>query len=142
MKNLQEFLIKKRQEYKLSLREASKIIGISHTYLNNLEKGYDPRNHIQTKPTPDTVMRISKAYDASYEYLMKLSDYLPEDTSLLSKEAERDVEKRFNILKRDLIESFEEFHISGVPLSTDTLEILLDSLSFGLRNAKIVNKHS
>ena len=59
--NLQEFLIDKRKELNLSLRTAASLIGISHTYLNTLEKGVDPRNDIPTKPTPETLELISNA---------------------------------------------------------------------------------
>ena len=140
MKNLQEFLINKRKELKLSLRNAANLIGISHTYLNTLEKGVDPRNSIPTKPTPETLELIAKAYDASYEYLMKLTGYLPEIKKELEAKDEKDIEKRINKLKQDLMESSEGFMLSGEPISKEAIDSILDVLAFGVRNAKIINK--
>lgn len=89
MQNLQSFLMNKRKELKLSLRNAADLIGISHSYLNTLEKGVDPRNNAPVNPTPETLQLISKAYNTSYEYLMRLSGYLnneSKDENKLSKE--------------------------------------------------------
>ncbi len=68
MKTLQEMLIKKRG--KMSIREAAKLIGISHSYLIRLEKGIDPRSGAPISPTPEVLRLISKAYNIEYEILM------------------------------------------------------------------------
>lgn len=52
MNNFSNIIKEKRLAMKLSLRNASRLIGISHTYLNNLEKGFDHRTDIKNKPTP------------------------------------------------------------------------------------------
>lgn len=143
MENLQEFLITKRNELKLSLRSAAEIIGISHSYLSTLEKGTDTRNNTPVKPTPETLQLISNAYGVSYEFLMKLAGYLIEDSakkSELSEEEEKDVEKRIAKLKQDFYEKGEGFMLSGEPLSPEAMESILDALSFGIRQAKIINK--
>lgn len=59
-----------------SLREASKRIGISHTYLDTLEKGFDKRSKVPVKASPDTLRMISTAYDYSYEKLMLAAGYM------------------------------------------------------------------
>ncbi|TQR21830.1 helix-turn-helix domain-containing protein [Psychrobacillus vulpis] len=61
---------------KESLREASKRIGISHTYLDTIEKGFDKRSGKQVKPTPETLRLISNAYKYDYEELMREAGYL------------------------------------------------------------------
>lgn len=76
MENLGDFLLNQRKELKLSLRNAANLIGISHSYLNILEKGLDPRNNVPVKPTPETLKLISNAYNVPYEYLMRLSGYI------------------------------------------------------------------
>lgn len=76
MDNLQNLLINKRKKLKLSLRDAAKLIGISHTYLSMLEKGNDPRTGFPINPTPETLNLISKAYNLSYEKLMIISGYI------------------------------------------------------------------
>lgn len=143
MENLQEFLISKRKELKLSLRNAAELMGISHSYLSTLEKGTDTRNNTPVKPTPETLQLISKAYGVSYEYLMRLTGYLAEDTAKapkLSEKEELDVEKRIAKLRQDFYENGEGFMLSGEPLSQEAMESILDALSFGIRQAKIINK--
>lgn len=81
MSNLQNIIIKKRKELKLSLREAAKLIGISHSYLSTLEKGIDPRTGSPINPTPETLKLISKAYNISYETLMQAAGYIENDSS-------------------------------------------------------------
>jgi len=70
MDTLQEILINKRKDLGLSLRKAAKLIGISHSYLNNLEKGIDPNTKAPVNPTPETLSLISKAYKIDYNELM------------------------------------------------------------------------
>lgn len=61
---------------KMSLREASEMIGISHTYLDTIEKGFDKRSGKQINPSPDTLRLISNAYRYSYVKLLKLAGYI------------------------------------------------------------------
>lgn len=83
MKTLSEILKNKRKELKLSLRKAAELIGISHSYLNNLEKGIDPRTKTFNKPTPETLKLISDAYKIDYNELMIASGYVtPSDISV------------------------------------------------------------
>ncbi|WP_139364836.1 helix-turn-helix domain-containing protein [Sutcliffiella halmapala] len=67
---------------KESLRDASKKIGISHTYLDTIEKGFDKRSGKPVKPTPETLELISNAYSYPYDELMKNAGYLKEDITL------------------------------------------------------------
>ncbi|WP_103108815.1 helix-turn-helix domain-containing protein [Brevibacillus reuszeri] len=62
-----------------SLREIERISGVSHTYLSSLEKGVDPRSGNPITPTPETLNKLSKAYNFSYRQLMKLAGYLDEE---------------------------------------------------------------
>lgn len=79
MNNLSKILKDKRKELKLSLRKASELIGISNTYLGNLEKGFDPRTKAPYKPTPETLKLISEAYKIDYNELMIASGYVTPD---------------------------------------------------------------
>lgn len=75
MINLNEFgrkIKKLRLDKKESLRTASSNIGISHTYLDSLEKGYDPRTKKERKPTSDVVLKIAEYYDYPFLKLMQL----------------------------------------------------------------------
>lgn len=68
----------KKLRGKESLREASKRIGISHTYLDTIEKGYDKRSGKTVNPSPDTLRMISEAYNYPYIKLLKLAGYIDE----------------------------------------------------------------
>ncbi|HEC2192897.1 TPA: helix-turn-helix transcriptional regulator [Staphylococcus delphini] len=58
---------------KRSLREASKNIGISHTYLDSLEKGYDFRTGKERKPTIEVINKISKYYKYDFFELSRMA---------------------------------------------------------------------
>jgi transcriptional regulator with XRE-family HTH domain len=73
---------------KLSLRNAADKIGISHTYLDTIEKGFDKRSGKKVKPTPETLKLISKAYDYDYKQLMKIAGYIDEEEQQNDKSSE------------------------------------------------------
>lgn len=105
----------KKLRGKKSLRYAAKKAGISHTYLNVVEKGYDLRSGSPVKATPDTLRALSVAYSHPYEDLMKRAGYIEEN----EKESEyslpeevilnviKEAEKEYNVNLRDdpLVES-------------------------------------
>jgi len=76
---------------KMSLREASEKIGISHTYLDTIEKGFDKRSGKHVNPSPDTLRLISNAYNYPYINLLRLAGYIDE-----AKE-----EEEFEVFKND-----------------------------------------
>lgn len=78
MNELGEFLKKKRG--KKSLREVAKECGISHTYLDTLEKGYDPRTKKERKPSPEVLQKLAAYYKVEYTYLMYLAGYIDKYT--------------------------------------------------------------
>ena len=62
------------------MRDAATKIGISHGYLDKLEKGVDPRTQTNNKPTPDTLKLIAAAYHLDYMSLMVLCGYVELNT--------------------------------------------------------------
>lgn len=64
-----------------SLREASKLTGISHNYLSIVERGLDPRSGAPVSPTPETLKKLSEAYQYDYEELMKKAGYIEGDST-------------------------------------------------------------
>lgn len=60
----------KRLEKGLSLREASALIGISHTYLSALENGRDPRSKKSVTPSAGVVFNVCKAYGLDFVELI------------------------------------------------------------------------
>lgn len=61
---------------KESIRSASRNIGISHTYLDSLEKGIDPRTGKERKPTIEVIKKISKYYNYDLLELLNISGLL------------------------------------------------------------------
>jgi transcriptional regulator with XRE-family HTH domain len=46
-----------------SIREVARAIGVSHTYLTTLEKGYDPRTKKPRKPNPNVLNKLASYYN-------------------------------------------------------------------------------
>lgn len=135
MNALTDTLLKRRQELKLSLRKAAELIGISHSYLSNLEKGIDPRTNAPINPTPEILRLISKAYNLNYDELMYFAGYLnPSDEvnkyndKMYSEEIKSQVKefiKKYNgdnkAITRELNAKIEEFKQNNLNLSDDLL---------------------
>ncbi|MFE4764417.1 helix-turn-helix domain-containing protein [Bacillus mycoides] len=71
--NFGEYLMKKRKERNISIRELSRRTGISHPYLSQLENG---RND---NPQPDKLRKLSIELNVNYLDLMIKAGYLTED---------------------------------------------------------------
>lgn len=78
MENLSRLLRQLRGEE--PLRDVAKRAGISHAYLNQLEKGVDPRTGKPLKPSADTLKGIARAYNYPYERLLEAAGYISPDT--------------------------------------------------------------
>lgn len=82
MEEISKRLKEVREARNLGVREAADMIGISHTYLDTLEKGRDPRTGKPVNPTLDTLVKISEGYDIPLQELLQLDDDTNEDDSL------------------------------------------------------------
>jgi len=82
MNELGDLLKEHRKKKSKSIRAASEEIGISHTYLDSLEKGYDPRTKKERKPTPDVLKKIAKYYHVPYITLLRISGYFGENKDM------------------------------------------------------------
>lgn len=76
MNEFGNFLKEIREQKELSVRKASEKIGISHTYLDSLEKGFDPRTKKERKPTPEVLKKLSKGLGIDYNALMYGAGYI------------------------------------------------------------------
>ena len=76
MMTLARLLSERRKADRLSLRETAQLIGISHGYLDKLEKGVDSRTGTKNNPTPETLQMIASAYHWDYQYLLKICGYM------------------------------------------------------------------
>lgn len=70
---LGNFVREYRKEHGLSLRDFGKICGISHTTIDCIEKGYDPRTGKSINITNATISRLSNAMGVSPATLVDLS---------------------------------------------------------------------
>lgn len=100
MENFSKLLKDKRKAMRLSLRSAAELIGISHTYLDKLEKGIDSRTGISNKPTPDTLKLISNAYNISYIELLECCDYMPSPNDMSTTDYSMDTSELLEITNR------------------------------------------
>lgn len=120
-------LIKKLRG-KRPLREVAEQAGISHTYLSDLEKGVRRGSKTPVRPSPVTLMGLSKALSCPYESLMKSAGYLNE---------ERDTRNQKDI-KKILEES--EVMFDGMPLDEEDKRRVEDVLTGLFWEAKEMNK--
>jgi len=57
------------------LREFSEALGISHAYLNKLERGTDPRTGKPITPTVETLTKIAEGLNMSLKKFMTMCGY-------------------------------------------------------------------
>ncbi|WP_245856084.1 helix-turn-helix domain-containing protein [Paenibacillus rigui] len=63
----------------MSLREAAKKSGLSHAYIRDLELERNRSTNEKITPSPDTLQKLSLAYDYSYTDLMIKAGHLAEE---------------------------------------------------------------
>ncbi|AFO72105.1 TPA: helix-turn-helix transcriptional regulator [Clostridioides difficile] len=89
MQTLAEIIKEYRSEHNLSLREFSNLCGVSHTYIDKIEKNRDPRNGKAVEPTLDMLEKMSFGLNLTLkELLTKLGKIQPntqQDDELLKK---------------------------------------------------------
>ena len=134
------FLHELRKKDNSSLREFSERLGISHTYLDKLEKGYDPRTKKPVAPTVETVNMIADSLKMPREELMRIGGFIePSPTvSQLTQKEERDIAKELDDILSGM--NSDSLMFDGEPLDEETKELLRASLESSLRMAKIIAK--
>lgn len=100
-----------------SLRDAANKIGISHTYLDTIEKGFDKRSGSPIKPTPETLRLLSDAYNYPYEKLMKVAGYIEEVEVIGGND-------KFEYYRRKINEEFPDIDLMFKDMATLTGEDL------------------
>jgi len=78
MKNLGEFIKEKREAMGLSLRDASKLSGVSHTHIRDIEDG-------RSTPSFEMVMKFLKAYIVDIGEFLSQTGYLPPNVEPVKK---------------------------------------------------------
>ncbi|OPX83415.1 MAG: helix-turn-helix protein [Pelotomaculum sp. PtaB.Bin104] len=85
MKNIGEIIKAKRKEKKLSLRDFALLCDLSHTYIDCLEKGFDPRSGKPVSPTIDTLDKIANGLGMSLIELLNLAGLTQDNNQSKSK---------------------------------------------------------
>lgn len=60
----------------MSTREFAKFLGISHTYVANIESGVDPRSKKPIAPTIDVLQKIAQGLNMQLVELLQVSGYI------------------------------------------------------------------
>lgn len=106
-------------------------LGIKSNTLSGYENG-------TRSPDPDMLIALAKLYNVTTDYLLGKSD----NPSLTEKD-ERDIAKRMEKIKMDLIEGNaggEGLSFKGEPMSKEAMESLLESLEILERQTTLINK--
>lgn len=100
-------------------------------------------------PRPGTLKKIADHAhnNVTYDKLMMAAGYINiddaeenSDFSPLSPKDENEIEKKIEALKKDLSTNADGLMLSGNPVSPEAIESIIEALSYGIRQAKIVNK--
>ncbi|MBJ8045973.1 MULTISPECIES: helix-turn-helix domain-containing protein [Bacillus cereus group] len=141
MKTLGMIIREYRQERNLSLREFATRCQLSHSYIDKLEKGIDPRNGKPVEPTLAVIEQIAKAINKDKTNLLEEIGYLnsPNDIKLSPKD-ERDIARDLEKTLKDLENSNEALMFDGEPIDDHTKEMIRISLENSMRMAKQLAK--
>ncbi len=71
--HLGDFVKNKRLELNLSLRDFARMCNLSHSHVDSIEKGYEPKTKKPVKPSIDTLVKISKGADIEIGTLIDLA---------------------------------------------------------------------
>ncbi|MGH1260516.1 MULTISPECIES: helix-turn-helix domain-containing protein [Bacillus] len=143
MKTLGNIINEYRKEKNLSLREFALRCQLSHSYIDKLEKGIDPRNGKPVEPTLAVIEQIAKALNKNKSDLLEEIGYLELksiDKITLSPKEERDIAKDLERTLEDLDNSEDALMFDGEPIDDDTKELIRMSLENSMRMAKKMAK--
>lgn len=135
----------KNAQGELSLNNFAGQCGVSPSTLSRIIN-----NKNSCPPAPSTLQKIALAAhnNVTYDELMDAAGYISTNevnntqnvsNSVLSKKDEKDIAKRIEALKNDLLNG-DGLMLSGNPISPEAVESLIEALSSGIRQAKIANK--
>lgn len=141
MKTLGMIIREYRQEHNFSLREFATRCQLSHSYIDKLEKGVDPRNGKPVEPTLAVIEQIAKAINKDKANLLEEIGYLSKRTNIkLSPKAERDIARDLEKTLEELDNSQDALMFDGEPIDEHTKELIRISLENSMRMAKQLAK--
>ena len=124
-----------------SIREASRGIGISHTYLDSLEKGYDPRTGKERKPTIDVISKIAIYYNYEFSDLVDLANIFVPLSALPGEQKEIQTRKIMAQFQNHIDESNKNIkdtlqNIMANDISSNHSRFLSNSLEFSYNSSE------
>lgn len=129
---LSAFVREKRGD--MSLREFAKLCSnISHTQIDSIERGVDPRTGKPVRPTVETLSKIAKGTGVSVAYLAALAN--GDDTDNIAFHENKKIPKD---LKKILEE--EEITLNGRMMSAEDKEKIYRVIEVMYHDAKEQNK--
>lgn len=129
---LKDIIRTSRIEKGLSLREFGEIVNLSHTYLNKLEKGFDPRTGKEIVPTIDTLIKISEGLDIPTEKFLSICGYLENEDK-----DELETEVSLELLLSEFIESINNYKyitLNGHKLTEKDLNNITEKFKHEIQN--------
>ncbi|HDR7977109.1 TPA: helix-turn-helix transcriptional regulator [Bacillus cereus] len=144
MKTLGMIIREYRQEHNLSLRDFATRCQLSHSYIDKLEKGIDPRNGKPVEPTLTVIEQIAHAIHKDKTDLLEEIGYLNKQGNIklssLTKKEERDIAKDLEKTLEELENSEDALMFDGEPIDEHTKEMIRISLENSMRMAKQLAK--
>ena len=126
-----------RDTNNLSLREFSRKCNLSHTYIDKLEKGVDPRSGKPVEPTLDVLEKISSAINISLDDLLtKLGKINTKKVNMISiNKNEKDVEELLEGTMNQILDQ-DGLMLNGQIVDDNDLMLLRNALKNGIEYVK------
>lgn len=129
-----------RNEKKMTLDELAPLLGVTKSSLSRFE------NNLR-KPSREFLIRCSKYFNCSIDYLNGLTDIrsITQDgksstfTTTLTKKDEKDIEKKLSATISEL-ETQDGFLLSGNVVDEEDMQFIIQAIKTGLEYAKMKNK--
>ncbi|MBD0379876.1 helix-turn-helix domain-containing protein [Paenibacillus sedimenti] len=131
---------------KMSLRKAAVKSGLSHAYIRDLELGRNRTTNDAIKPSPDTLRKLSQAYQYPYTDLLMKAGYLEEEpVSVSSKKVGLDeiryIEFGIKHVRYYASEHVSEETVESLVEFTNLIELLNEKDFLKLDTHLFVNMH-
>lgn len=95
MTKLGNFIKGYRIDHSLSLRNFATLSGLSHTYIEKLEKGVNRKSGKPLVPTIETMQAIAKATGKTLLEILQVSGYIPNTPTLKQGDAVKETSDTF-----------------------------------------------
>lgn len=138
---LGKYIERVRKSKGYSQRKLALVTGLSNTTISRIEKGGTE------KPDAESLKLIAQHLGIDEIYILQLAGYIDNPSNkidstnnILTEKDEKDIAKKVENLKKELMESQGGLMFDGFPASPEAIESVLEALEFGIRQAKIINK--